>query len=181
MNPVDILAEHYDPASDLYQMLVKHGQAVARKAKQAAETVPHLNPDQEFIEQAAMLHDIGIFLTNTPALGCYGADPYICHGHIGRNLLEQKGLPRHALVCERHVGTGIRAEDIRTHGLPLPEHDMMPVSIEEILVCYADKFFSKTWGQEHRQKRIEEILGGLKLHGQEQADTFLEWVGLFES
>jgi len=53
-----------------------------------------------FIEEAALLHDIGIFNTNLPKIGCYGRHPYISHGYLGRELLENEGLAAHALVCE---------------------------------------------------------------------------------
>ena len=90
-----------------------------------------------------MLHDIGIFMTRTPELGCHGKHPYICHGILGSDLLKKEGQPELALVCERHVGVGISKADIHRHRLQLPKRDMIPVSIEEQIVCYADKFFSK--------------------------------------
>ena len=59
-----------------------------------------------------MLHDIGIFLTHAPQIGCHGDKPYICHGYLGRELLEKEGFPRHAIVCETHVGVGLTIADI---------------------------------------------------------------------
>jgi uncharacterized protein len=88
-----------------------------------------------------MLHDIGILHTKSPGLGCHGKYPYICHGFLGRELLDRIGLPEYGLISERHVGVGISSDDIRTFTLPLPERDMVPVSIEEQIICYADKFF----------------------------------------
>ena len=69
MDPIDILAEYYKPGSQAFDILVVHGEQVARKALAAAERVSHLKPDLEFIENAAMLHDIGIMETDTPQLG----------------------------------------------------------------------------------------------------------------
>jgi uncharacterized protein len=143
MDPLEILAEFYDTRSKTFQILVAHGKQVANKALAAARRVPGLQPDLEFIDTAAMLHDIGIFLTHSPSFGCYGKHPYVCHGILGSELLKEKGHPELALVCERHVGAGIRIEDIQRHNLPLPNRDLIPVSIEEQIICYADKFFSK--------------------------------------
>jgi uncharacterized protein len=179
LNPIEIISEYYPPGSDAFDMMVKHGRQVAQKALSAAEGVAHLNPDMAFIEEAALLHDIGIFLTRAPGLGCTGDRPYLCHGILGREILEQKGLPRHALVCERHVGTGISAVDVQAAGLPLPNRDMLPVTIEEEIVCYADKFFSKSSNGNGSEKSLEKILKGLSAHGEEKAEKFMEWHSKF--
>jgi len=156
-----------------------HGRLVAEKALRAAEAVAHLAPDREFIRQAALLHDIGIRFTHAPGLGCNGRHPYICHGYLGRELLEKEGFPRHALVCERHVGVGISREDIRRQGLPLPLHDMLPVTIEEQIICYADKFFSKNGGGRPREKSLTEIVRNLARHGTDKVEKFMRWAELF--
>lgn len=91
-----------------------------------------------------MIHDIGIFLTNAPRISCLGSFPYICHGYLGADLMRKEGFPKHALVCERHTGAGISLSDIEQQNLPLPKRDLRPVSLEEQLICFADKFYSKT-------------------------------------
>ena len=179
MNPLDIINEFYNPGSKTYKILVQHGQAVARKAVAAAEKVPHLKPDLDFIQEAAMLHDIGIFLTDTPKLDCHGKHPYVCHGYLGRELLVNNGLPIHALVCERHVGVGITAAEIERHCLPLPMRNMVPVSIEEQIICYADKFFSKKSRSVTKEKPVEEILRKLERYGADKVTTFQSWIKLF--
>lgn len=180
MNPVDIIGEYYKHGSRVYEILITHGEHVAKKALKAAENVSHLNPDLDFIRDAAMLHDIGIFLTNTPKLGCTGRHPYICHGYLGRELLEKKGLHKHALVCERHVGVGITTEDIRQYNLPLPERNMQPVSIEEQIICYADKFFSKNSDSGSEEKSAEDIKLVLEQYGHDKVAKFQSWVDMFE-
>jgi len=180
MNPVDIIDEYYKHGSRVYAILVKHGEYVAKKALDAAENVSHLKPDLDFIRNAAMLHDIGIFLTNTPKLGCTGKHPYICHGYLGRQLLEKKGLRKLALVCERHVGVGITTEDIRQYNLPLPERNMEPISIEEQIICYADKFFSKNHNTAPKEKSVEDIKLVLEQYGHDKAAKFQSWINMFE-
>ncbi len=159
--------------------MMRHGRQVTDKALAAAGKVASLNPDLEFIEQAALLHDIGIFLTDAPMFGCIGDKPYLCHGFLGRELLQQKGLPRHALVCERHVGTGISAEEIIRAGLPLPHRDMLPITLEEEIVCYADKFFSKSSNGNGNEKPLAKILKGLSFYGEDKAEKFMAWHSKF--
>lgn len=179
ITPAEIIAEFYDTGSMAYKLLLNHGRQVAEKALEAAARVPHLKPDTAFIREAAMLHDIGIFMTDTPELGCTGEHPYICHGYLGRSLLEKSGLPRHARVCERHVGAGISVSDIERQGLPLPLRDMLPVSIEEQVICYADKFFSKMPERAQREYAIGEILSDLKKFGPDKVDRFQQWMKMF--
>lgn len=180
MNPIDIIAEYYDPTSKAFETLIQHGKQVAQKALACAEKVAALKPDKRFLEDAAMLHDIGIFMTDSPGLGCRGRHPYICHGVLGASLLRDRGLPDYALVCERHVGVGISAEDIQRFNLPLPQRDMLPVTIEEQIICYADKFFSKNANGFRNAKTVEQIIQDLKPYGPDNLDRFQRWVGLFE-
>ncbi|UCD90706.1 MAG: HD domain-containing protein [Desulfobacterales bacterium] len=179
MDPINIIAEFYDPDSKGYRLLVQHGRQVAGKALTIALKMPHCNPDLNFIQEAAMLHDIGVFMTHSPDLGYNGGYPYVCHGYLGRKILEEWGLPLHALVCERHVGVGITAEEIKQHHLPLPVRDMVPVSIEEKIICFADKFFSKNGNMDAKEKSTEEILSNLKRYGHDKVECFQEWIQMF--
>lgn len=179
MDPFDILAQYYPPGERLTQIMVDHGRRVADKALKTARQVPHLNPDTTFIFEAAILHDIGILHTNAPVIHCMGTAPYVCHGIMGRKQLDAHGLHAHALVCERHVGTGITLSDIQTQNLPLPMRDMQPVTIEEIIVCYADKFFSKT--DKSKEEDLKAVLSKLARYGQEKPQTFMKWHRLFNN
>lgn len=183
MNPIDILAKFYDRDSKAFEILVDHGQQVAHKALRAAGKVAHLQPDLEFLNNAAMLHDIGILHTDSPGFDCHGKYPYICHGFLGRELMDGIGLPEYGLICERHIGVGISRDDIRNFRLPLPERDMLPVSIEEQIICYADKFFSKNGSgqRKNREKSIEQILQNLQPYGQKKVEQFQTWVNMFEA
>ena len=182
MNPVDIIARFYDRRSKAFEILVEHGRQVAQKARAAAEKVVHLQPDLNFIKNAAMLHDVGILLTESPGFGCHGKYPYICHGFLGRELLDSIGLPEYGLTCERHVGVGISRDDIKRFKLPLPERDMLPISIEEQVICYADKYFSKNGNGigKNGAKSIEQIVESLQPYGQDKVERFRNWVRMFE-
>jgi len=178
VNTLEIILEFYRLGTRLYDIFMDHAEAVTARALSVAERRPHLSPDLEFIEQAAMLHDIGIVFTRAKGLGCRGDAPYVRHGVLGRKLLEDRGYHRHGLVCERHVGVGISKADIQHQKLPLPLRDMCPVSIEEQIICYADKFFSKNGN--NRPKSIQAILNTLSSYGPDKDKIFLAWVERFE-
>jgi uncharacterized protein len=178
IDPEAILKHFYSAGSRTRQLLLRHGELVARKALATLDRASWLNADREFVIQAAMLHDIGIGRTRCPELGCMGSLPYVCHGVEGRTILDKLGLPHHGLVCERHVGVGISADQTVRRGLPLPIRDMFPLSVEERLICYADKFFSKTDNGRH-EKTIDEIIAGLTRYGTNAANRFLSLHRLF--
>ena len=98
-----------------------------------------------------------------------------------RELLEKEGLSKHGLVCERHVGTGISMDDIDKQDLPLPHRDMRPVSIEEQIICYADKFFSKNNNGFSNKKPVQKIIRQLEPYGHEKVEQFQSWVKMFNN
>ncbi|MBB4036380.1 uncharacterized protein GGR21_002282 [Dysgonomonas hofstadii] len=177
MDTLAIIEKYYKKDSELYSILVNHSVNVMDKALSIAEKHTELNIDTEFVKEAAMLHDIGIFLTNAPSIKCFGIAPYICHGYLGREILDREGLPKHGLVCERHTGTGISLDEIVETNMPLPHRDMRPVSIEEKVICFADCFFSKTRPGEERP--IEKIKHSLSKFGKEPVRQFEKWMAIF--
>ena len=66
MNPLDIIAKYYPVGSEAYRILVIHSRSVADKALAIARMHPEMNLDLTFVEEAAMLHDIGIFRVMLP-------------------------------------------------------------------------------------------------------------------
>ncbi len=180
MDVISLIKKYYPDGSPAYSLLLEHSRIVTEKALQVARRVISLGPDLSFIEEASMLHDIGIFLTNAPRLGCYGDKPYICHGYLGRELLEKEGLPGHALVCERHVGTGLTVTDIETGNLPLPVRAMAPVTLEEKIICFADKFYSKVKDDTGNEKNLSQIRKELRSYGEGKLRQFDEWLVFFK-
>ncbi len=172
-----IIKKYYDEDSKLYHILVTHSREVADKALKIVDAHPELGADREFVEEGAMLHDIGIFKTNAPGICCEGEAPYICHGFLGSELLQAEGLPRHALVAERHTGTGLSLQQIIERNMPIPHRDMRPVSIEEQIICFADKFYSKTHLGEERT--FERSRAKLEKFGEEPLKQFDEWGKMF--
>jgi uncharacterized protein len=180
IDPFEIIAEYYPVASPAHDILVRHDELVAAKAIRIAHRAGTPALDADFIWAAAMLHDIGIFMTHAPSIGCYGAHAYLAHGYLGKEILEKKGLFRHGRVCETHVGVGISAKEIKMRHLPLPLRDMMPVSLEEQIICYADKFYSKDRLWEDKEKSVAAILQDLEKYGPDKVLRFKSWVARFE-
>ena len=177
MNQLDIIKKYYPDSSEEYHILTLHSRSVADKALEIARRHPELNLDLTFIEEAAMLHDIGIFKCDADGIDCHGEAAYICHGYLGADLMRAEGYPRHALVCERHTGTGLSLKMIEEQNLPVPHRDMRPVSWEEQIICFADKFFSKT--KLDKEKSPEKIHKSLSKYGEETVSQFDTWCKLF--
>ena len=178
MNYNLLIDKYYPEDNELRHILINHSQSVARKALQIVSSDPELHLDAQFVEEAAMLHDLGIFRTDAPGIQCFGSEPYICHGRLGAEILRKEGYERHARVCERHTGAGITCKEIIAQGLPLPHQDFLPETMEEKVICYADKFFSKT--HLDREKSIEKAEKSLAKFGEDGVMRFREWERMFE-
>ena len=144
MDPLTIIDRYYASQPELRALLLRHSQQVAERALSICEAHPEWQADTAFVHEAAMLHDIGIFLCNAPKILCFGEEPYIRHGFLGGKILRELNMPRHARVAERHTGSGLTIAQIRSRNIPLPVQGWLPETIEEKVICYADKFFSKS-------------------------------------
>lgn len=128
--------------------------------------------DRDTVEAAAMLHDIGVFLVDAPAIGCHGLQPYIRHGLLGADLLRRHGYPEDiARVAERHTGSGIADSDILRLDLDLlPGRVYMPQSTLERLICYADKFYSKS--RNMNRKSLDRVKASMAKFGPDALARF---------
>lgn len=177
MDVFSIIDTYYPENNELKHILLTHSHSVAEKAILIAEKHPEYTLNKTFLYEAAMLHDIGIFQTDAPGIFCFGDQPYICHGYLGAELVNKAGFPRHALVCERHTGAGISLEQIIKQNLPVPHRSMLPVSLEEQVVCFADKFFSKT--HLDKEKTVEKALKSISRYGEDGIVRFKKWCEMF--
>jgi uncharacterized protein len=178
MNAVALL-EKYFSAQDALAVILHHSRLVAAKALRVADCLGHATVDRQFIEEAALLHDIGVCRTAAPKLGCHGSEPYIRHGVLGREILDGEGFPRHALVCERHIGVGLTPADIQAQRLPLPARDMSPLTLEEKIVCFADLFYSKKPERSGGERSMEEVRESLGKFGAHKITIFDGWLREF--
>ena len=115
----ELIDKYYPEGSRLRDIYLKHCRSVADLALRI-NTTRKLSLDEADVEEAAMLHDIGICLCDAPGIECHGSEPYIRHGVLGAELLRKEGFPeRDALVAERHTGAGLTRDDIESQHLPL--------------------------------------------------------------
>ena len=103
-----------------------HVTAVSKNAKGIAEKIKSNGYpiDVEFVEVAALLHDIGRCRTHG-----------IMHGIEGAKIMQDIS-PEIARVCERHIGAGIDRKEAAALGLP--PKDYLPETLEEKVIAHAD-------------------------------------------
>jgi len=83
--------------------------------------------DLELVKMGGLLHDVGRVKTHS-----------VRHGYLGGRLLRTMGVDeRIARIAERHVGGGISKKE--TQRLNLPQKEYVPETLEEKVVCFADK------------------------------------------
>ena len=179
MDAKAILSKYFQ--GEAVAMVIAHGSAVSGLSRDIGRNIGLRGEELLFLEQAAMLHDIGICRVNAPEIGLYGDKPYIMHGILGREILETEGFPRHALICERHIGVGLTEADITNQGLPLPIRDMTPQNLTEEIVCFADLFFSKKPDSLKQMKTLENARQKLVKFGEKKLQIFDSWVSRFGS
>jgi uncharacterized protein len=83
--------------------------------------------DIKLVEAGALLHDLG-----------RGQTHGIEHGVVGGQIARRLGMPMElAYIIERHVGAGLTIDEARRNNLPRGNY--VPETLEEKIVCYADK------------------------------------------
>lgn len=171
---LEVIEKFYTKDSDLYNLLILHSKQVADLSVAILDKHPEIKADPSFVYRAAMLHDIGVIKTDASGIFCNGTYPYICHGYLGADMLRSIGLDNYSFVAERHTGTGLTAKNIKERNLPLPSDRIYtPQTLEESLICYADKFYSKA--KPARIKTVEEVRKSLLKWGDETVRQFELW------
>ena len=87
-------------------------------------------------------------------------------------------LEIYARIAERHTGSGLTAENIIKQDLPLPHRDFLPETELEKLICYADKFFSKSGSMQ--EKSLESIRRSMLKFGIDSLERFDAMTELFK-
>ena len=110
----------------------RHSEKVADKALEIADKITKANVDKNLIEIGALLHDIGRTKTHG-----------FKHALIGGKILRERGFSINlARICETHILGGLDKEDAKRVGLP--EKDYLPKTLEEKIICLADKHMAGT-------------------------------------
>lgn len=166
----DIVDRYYPAGSILREIYIKHCRSVADKALEINQ-LKSLHINECDVENAAMLHDIGIFLTDAAGIHCHGSEPYIAHGYLGAMLLREDGVDeKYVNVAQRHTGSGLTEDDVAKFNLPIPKADYLPVTQLERLICYADKFYSKSGDMQ--EKSLDRVRASMSKFGKDAVARF---------
>lgn len=166
----DLLDRYYPLDRPIRDILIRHSRSVYEKALEIKRKLGLALPEDDIVT-AGMLHDIGVIKTNAPGIDCYGSSPYLMHGLEGARMILEAGIdPIFADVAKKHTGAGITNDDIVKYSLPLPPGEYMPESLLERLICYADKFFSKSGDM--KEKSLERVRQSMLKHSPETAERF---------
>jgi uncharacterized protein len=110
----------------------RHSEKVADKALEIANKITKAEVDKNLIEVGSILHDIG--RTETHGFN---------HALKGGKILRQRGFSEKlARICETHILGGLDKEDAKE--FDLPEKDYLPITLEEKIICLADKLIAGT-------------------------------------
>jgi len=108
---------------------ISHSENVAAIAVAIAKRIARRGTpvDIGLVELGAWLHDVGRAKCHT-----------LAHGIVGAEMLRKAGYSeRVARIVETHSLSGIAESE--TIGFGLPKRDLLPRTIEEKIVCFADK------------------------------------------
>ena len=131
--------------------VINHCETVAALAKVIAENCKKkgANVNVELVEVGALLHDVGRSKTHD-----------VNHPILGAEIARRWGLPENVVkIIERHIGGGITTEEAKQLGWPIKSY--MPQTLEEKIVCYADKLVegNRTVPVEQALQELSEKLG----------------------
>ena len=156
------LLKKYSFSQEDFEIVADHSLAVLGRALEIIRKKKLYQIDLDLVVAGCLLHDIGAFgfMKNFHLK----QDDYIKHGIIGGKILRKEGLNKIALIAERHIGAGISKKEIIKNNFSLPKKDFLPVTLEQRLVCYADKFHSKSGKKdslESVKKEMKSYKGGV--------------------
>jgi uncharacterized protein len=168
------ILKKYSFSQESFETVMRHSLEVLGKAVEIINKKKFYEKiDFDLVISGSILHDIGTF----EFLENKDKKDYIHHGLIGGEILRGEGLYKEALIAERHTGSGLTREEIIANGWDLPHEDFLPISLEEKLICYADKFSSKNPDKVDTPESIEKEFAA---YGEEPLKRFLELKKMFE-
>jgi uncharacterized protein len=120
-----------------FKIILNHSRLVKKISVRIANQIKNKGHkvDIHFIKSASLLHDIG--RNRCPPSSRINSH---FHGIAGAEILRMYRLERYARVCERHLGAGIGRKEAKK--LKFPKRVYVPTTIEEKIICYADKLAS---------------------------------------
>lgn len=114
--------------------VINHCKAVANIALEITKKFQDkgIQVDSILIEVGALLHDMGRSITHN-----------VDHAVIGAKIAKEAGLPESVIsIIKRHVGGGITRDEAKKLGWK--DDIYIPLTLEEKIVCYADKLIENS-------------------------------------
>ena len=174
-NYIKILKK-YSNSDKNFQIILNHSLIVLAKSLEiVAKKKLSSKIDIDLIVSGCLFHDIGVFGLKNGGLDVTKKVDYLQHGIFGGKMLRKEGFCKEALIAERHIGAGLSREYIMQNNLPLSKKDFLPITLEQKIICYADKFHSKSG----KIDTIDSIKKEMKGFGKESLRRFLELDKLF--
>ncbi len=144
-----LLNKYFNNSGD--NSVVNHSLAVSNNARRIAKKIKEngYEVDVNFIEIAALLHDIGRSKSHGTMHGIIGA----------KIIMDELGDEKIARVCKTHIGAGIAKDE--TKKLQLPKEDYLPETLEEKIIAHADNitFGTELAGIDKVLEKFERKLG----------------------
>jgi len=126
--------------------VIFHCIQISMKATELAERIKAKGHevDVELVKIGGLLHDIGRSKTDN-----------VWHVLHSAEILKRLGIDERIIkIAERHVGGGITDSDAKAMGFP--DGIYLPETLEEKIVCYADKLFHYKYNEKNNiEKWIE--------------------------
>ncbi|MGD0330262.1 MAG: HD domain-containing protein [Nitrososphaeria archaeon] len=131
--------------------IIQHGLLVMNVSDTIVKELKRVGVDidEKSILRGAILHDIG-----------RSKEHSVRHGFLGGEILKKDGYDRKVIkIVENHVGGGIDKQECAKLGMP--ERDFIPTSLEEKIVCLADKYVEDNQIKPLQEtlSKFDEILG----------------------
>ncbi len=176
MDYFSIIHKYIPPSSPVYHFYIIHVTLVTAKALAIADRLEFSESQKKFVEEAGMLHDIGIVRVNATDIHCRGSLSYVMHIKEGKKILEAEGLPEYARVAENHFGVGgITKEEIENAELQLPVENIICQRIEDKVISYADLFYSKNPNKIFNEIPLDKLRAKIHTYGSRQKQIFELW------
>jgi uncharacterized protein len=141
-------------ANNCSAKVIDHCEGVAAIALETAQKLQKkgLKVDVQLVEAGALLHDLGRSKTHT-----------VDHAVVGAQIAESAGIPDSVVrVIKRHVGGGITPDEAKRLGWP--KDDYIPHTLEEKIVCHADKLIEQS-----KVANIQATIDQLRAEGKSEA------------
>ncbi len=126
--------------------ILQHQLAVMREARDIAYNIKKVKLNIRLIKIGALMHDIGRTRNHS-----------LLHGPMGGDIIREHGFSEElARIAERHSMAGLSPAEAQTFNLP--DRIYEPQTIEEKIVCLADKYYigtEKVTVQERFQRWID--------------------------